>query len=97
MGCQGTVDVVVAGVKQWCHVQNTSVVNKYVESTEVFEGALDDGISAIRGYDTVSVCHRLTTCGDDFVRDVTGGSKGLSQSFRASAKIIHHHLCAATA
>jgi hypothetical protein len=95
MCCQSAVNMVVARFEQRRHVQDSGVVDKDIEATEVLQGAFDDRISAIRGHDAVAIRHRVAPCGDYLAGDITSGSEGLSEALHAAAEIIDDDLRAA--
>src|ERR1039458_2482296 len=93
---QSTVDMLVASFEERCHVQNSGIVDEDVESTEGPQGAFHNRIPSVRRHHAVSIRHRLTSCGNDFVGDIMSGSEGSSQTFHVPAEIIHDDLGASS-
>jgi hypothetical protein len=93
---QCAVNVIVASFEKGCHVEYSGVVDKDIESTEVFQGALDDRISAVGRHDAVPIRHCLASSGNNFIGDITGGSERFTQTLHAAAEIIHDDLRSTT-
>jgi hypothetical protein len=88
--------MVVSGFEKGRHVQDSGVVDEDIQPPEVFQGRLDNGISAVWGHNAVSICHRLASRSHNFGGDITGGREGSPQTLHAAAEIVHDDFCSTT-